>query len=109
MTRWKPRNRRTGSSTVARIRRAKSLAIGDGEGRGGFHDPINRIAVKFFGQHGADTDAAGLKDALRQAILTAPADNHRPEEIQRYASDAYLDEAIDSARSYIINGGDDMG
>lgn len=102
------RERRTASMPVTRTQQAKSLLIGDGEGRGGFHDPINRIAVKHFGQHGAEIDVNALKAALRQAVLTAPADNHRPDEIQRYASDQYLDEAIESARQYILKGGHQM-
>ena len=82
----------------------RSLSIGDGEGRGGFHGPINGIAVKYFGTFGTDADAAELKQALRTAISSAPAFNHDPSDIERYASDAYLNEAIDSARNYIGKG-----
>ena len=81
---------------------SRSLAIGDGEGRGGFHGPINSIAVKYFGTFGADADAADLKHALRAAISSAPAFNHDPSDIERYESDSYLDDAIESARNYII-------
>lgn len=87
---------------------SKSLLIGDGEGYGGFHVPINKIAVKHFGLYGADADIAGLKASLRHAIITAPNGNHRPDDICRYASDAYLDEAIESARRYITEGGKQM-
>ena len=81
---------------------SNSLFIGDGEGRGGFHGPINGIAVKYFGRFGTDADSADLKHTLRTAISSAPAFNHDPSDIERYESESYLDEAIESARNYII-------
>jgi hypothetical protein len=84
--------------------RGAGLAIGDGEGRGGFHGPINGIAIKYFGTLSTDADAAQLKRALRTAISSAPASNHEPSDIERYASDAYLDDAIESARNYVKRG-----
>ncbi len=52
---------------------------------------------------GPEADAAEFKDALRFAILNANADNHTPDQIQRYASDSYLDAEIASARNKITN------
>lgn len=92
----RPRNPRT-----EKIQHSRTLAIGDGPDRGGFHAPINGIAVKFFATYGPDEPSDGLKAALRTAIVEAPAENHDATDIERYASDPYLDEAIESARKYI--------
>lgn len=78
-----------------------SLVLGDGDGRGGFHAPINGIAVKYFSQFGADVDAAALKQSLRQAVLEAPTIDRGDSHVERYASDSYLDDAIESARTYV--------
>jgi hypothetical protein len=94
-------NRTSRTAHPANDHDANSLLIGDGPGRGGFHSPINRIAIKYFGQFGANIDSNRLKDALRKAVLEAPRANHDDADIERYSSDYYLDEAIESARSYI--------
>jgi len=97
-------SRRPGSSPRKAIHRrahTRSLIIGDGEGRGGFHGPINGLLVKYFAQFGAEADPEAIKAALREAISTAPANNHEPHEIERYLADNYLNEACDSARAYV--------
>jgi hypothetical protein len=81
-----------------------SPVIGDGEGRGGFHGPINTIAIRYFGTFGADAAAEPLKDALQLAISAAPSHNHEPYELERYMSDEYLSDRIEGARAYVMGG-----
>lgn len=94
---------RSAPSRAAKVRRqhARSLLIGDGEDRGGFHGPINSRLVQFFIRFGGDADVGPMIEALRTAILSAPAQNHEPYEIERYASIEHLTEAAESARAYV--------
>lgn len=79
-----------------------SRFIGDGPGRGGFHNPINTRCCEFFSRFGVDADTAAFKEALRKAILDAPCDPaRRADDVIRYASDRYLNAALESARDYI--------
>lgn len=73
--------------------------MGDGTNLGGFNDPILRSIASYVSQHGADgTDREWLKDRIREAIEDAPtADSRSYSDLERYASDTYLDECIEGA------------
>jgi putative DNA primase/helicase len=72
--------------------------IGDGEGLAGFHDPIRSATAAYAGTHGAGWDREALKARLRDAINKAPKGPKRdPADIDRYLSDEYLDDLIESA------------
>lgn len=75
--------------------------LGDGEGGEGYHGPINKIAIRYFGAYGTDAEAEPLMEALRRAISTAPSHNHQPQEIERYMSPEYLHDRIEGARAYV--------
>lgn len=81
---------------------ACSLVIGDGAHGGGFHGPINRNCVKYFGRESPTAPVQPLKDWLVQTITAAAKDPGRSaEDIMRYISNDYLDAAIESARNYV--------
>ena len=78
--------------------------IGHGEGQGGFDDPINRAALAWFAseRRGDEEAREELKALLKPIILAAPCDDTR--NVDRYATDAYLDERLAKAWSYIETG-----
>jgi hypothetical protein len=79
-----------------------SSVLGDGPGGGGFHGPINAIAIRYFSTAGADASLEKLYESLRKLIASAPKSIDRStEEINRYLSDDYLADAIGSACSYV--------
>lgn len=78
-----------------------STIIGDGEGAGGFNRPIRSKCCAWFARFGVDSDSTRFKEVLRTTILNADASGHTPEQIERYASDSYLDAEIASAREFI--------
>jgi Family of unknown function (DUF5906) len=72
--------------------------IGDGPGLGGFHDPIRSATASYAATHGKGLNYEALKAILRDTINDAPKGNARdPADIERYLSDDYLDDLIDSA------------
>jgi hypothetical protein len=81
---------------------AGSSVLGDGPDGGGFHGPINAIAIRYFSTAGVDASPEKLKESLRKLIAAAPKTIGRSsEEINRYLSDDYLADAIGSACSYV--------
>jgi hypothetical protein len=78
-----------------------SYVIGDDGG--GFNAPIWKLCLRFFRMFGADADASEFKEALRFAIMNANAEHHTTDQVERYASDAYLDAELTSARNKITN------
>lgn len=87
-----------GGLAEARGFEAKLARLGDGDGRRGFNQVLPAAIASYVTTHGrAGTDCAALKARLRQAIDTAPKRPGRGADLERYRSDAYLDEAIDSA------------
>ncbi|AZQ66891.1 hypothetical protein EF888_06905 [Silicimonas algicola] len=92
-----PRQHKPSTGTRAAGFDAIVESIGDGDDREGFDAPINRAAVAWWGRN-PNGDADELKELLRDAILDAPCEDDRAEE--RYATDEYLDERIESARAY---------
>jgi hypothetical protein len=72
--------------------------IGDGPSLGGFHDPIRSATASYASTHGRDLNPEALKTILRDTINKAPKGNARdPADIERYLSDDYLDDLIESA------------
>jgi hypothetical protein len=85
---------------------AKLSLLGDGEGLAGFHGPLRNAAASYAATCGDDgTDREALKALLRKAIDAAPKRPGRDEDIERYSSDEYLDEIIDSAIEKFGNAG----
>jgi hypothetical protein len=79
-----------------------SAIIGDGPGRGGFHGPIYKLAIRFIRDAGIDADAQTLVAILKAKVLNAPVSPDRdPATIERYSSDAYLLEQIENARAWV--------
>jgi hypothetical protein len=93
--------RRTGAARRPSVPHDDSNLIGDDHG--GFNRPIRSRCCQFFARFGVDADATEFKEALRDAILSANRDDHTAEQIERYASDSYLDAEIASARKFITN------
>jgi hypothetical protein len=95
-------SRRVKEASPTHTQHDASYYIGDGEGRGGFNRPIYARCCQYFSRFGVDRDPVRLKDKLRSAILNAPrAPGRTQNEIERYASDAYLDLAIENARAFV--------
>ncbi|WP_416369690.1 bifunctional DNA primase/polymerase [Tritonibacter mobilis] len=74
-------------------------SIGDHDGGVGFHAPIYSAACSWFSVNGSDADASDLFDILQQRILDAVCDDNR--NVDRYATDEYLEERIEDARAFI--------
>lgn len=74
-------------------------SIGDHDDGAGFDAPIYSAACSWFSIHGADADASELFDVLQKRILDAVCEDNR--NVERYATDDYLDNRIAQARAYI--------
>ncbi|AOZ68591.1 hypothetical protein LPB142_04050 [Rhodobacter xanthinilyticus] len=72
--------------------------IGDGDGKRGFDDTINRAACSWWREN-PDGDETELIETLRDVILAAPCKDDRVE--RRYATDDYLIDRVVRAREYI--------
>ena len=71
--------------------------IGDGEGLEGFRLPVLRAFAAYAGAHGAErleAAAEALKGRVRAAIGAAPKRPDRGDDLDRYRSDAHLDELL---------------
>ncbi|MGH6870045.1 MAG: bifunctional DNA primase/polymerase [Rhizomicrobium sp.] len=97
----RPRRESRAARQRAPLYDSGSMILGDGAGGGGFHRVINRLSIFYFKNEGADADPDALRDYLRRKIEAADASNHSQDAIQRYMSDAYLGEAIESAREFV--------
>lgn len=75
---------------------AKLALLGDGPGLAGFHTPLREAAASYAAEHGSSgTDRTALKEKFRSVILAAP---KLPERcLDRYLSDTYLNDIINSA------------
>jgi hypothetical protein len=78
---------------------AGSMVLGDGPKGGGFHGPINRLAIRYFLTRGEDAPAETLIGWLRKCIEAAPKAPGR--DVSRYLSDEYLRDAVEGARSFV--------
>lgn len=78
--------------------------IGDGPNLRGFNDPLTRAIASYVALHnGNPFDQGKLKALLRDAIDKAPkAPARKHQDIERYKSDKYLDDAIRSASRKFI-------
>lgn len=78
----------------------KLAKLGDGDDLAGFNGPlVASIAAYVYakGEQRVERDREKLKTRLREAIEAAPMQDGRDNDIDRYSSDDYLDEAIDGA------------
>lgn len=74
--------------------------LGDAEGCEGFNDVLLRATASYASTEGKDNtleSSDALKERLRQAVGEADQSKHYVEEIDRYLSDEYLDQLIQSA------------
>ena len=81
---------------------AGSSVLGDGVDGGGFHGPINSLAIRYLVFAGVDASEATIIRWLQRKIEAAPRSPSRsPESIARYMSAEYLATAVQSARTYM--------
>ncbi len=94
-----PKSRKTSLSRVAPGYYAKIKLLGDGPGLDGFNAVIpGAVASLIFGKRLYEIDAAAIKTQIRTDIELAPKHANRSSaDIERYASDQYLDECIRTA------------
>jgi hypothetical protein len=79
---------------------AKIKLIGDGDGLNGFNAVlISAIASYISGKLPSEINVDWLKVRCREAVKNAPRRPGRGADIERYLSDYYLDQCIDSAQS----------
>lgn len=77
-----------------------SLLIGDGEGFGGFQNPVFKWAIRFFLQEGIEAPAEPIIEVLRELITDAPKDHGR--DVSRYMSGPDLPRIVERARAFVI-------
>lgn len=87
------------SSRVKREHDASSYLIGDGEGFGGFQDPIYKNAIQYFFLAGTDAPADIIITTLRELIVDAPKDPAR--DVSRYLSGPDLPRIVERARRFV--------
>lgn len=75
-----------------------------GDDAEGFDKPIYRAACSWFSAHGTDADASILQDEMVTSILDAFCKDDR--NVDRYATDTYLDDRIEQARAFIADADD---
>ena len=81
-------------------------ALGDGDGLAGFHIPLRRAAWLYASKTPPwQRDLAAIKGRMTAAILAAPVDSHKRDNVSSYLTDAYLDAVILSAFEKIPDGG----
>jgi len=92
------------SSGVKRMQREYHPAasiIGDGPTEGGFNRPIRVKCCQFWSLGFGSEQVSEFKETLRAEILAADHSNHTLEQIERYASNEYLDAELASAEVWI--------
>jgi hypothetical protein len=76
----------------------KLKRLGDGDGLDGFHGPLRDAAASFvYGKFSQEIDCDRLKARFRGAMEKSPKRPDREHDLDRYTSDAYLDDIIGSA------------
>jgi hypothetical protein len=75
----------------------KIACLGNGEGLGGFNEPLTSAIASYASEHGDDFDREALKADLRRRIDEAPKAPGREAEMARYKSGRYLDSSIEGA------------
>jgi hypothetical protein len=76
-----------------------SLLIGDGNGYGGFQNPIYKNAIRYFFKAGPGADAGPAITVLREMITAAPKDQSR--DVSRYFSGPDLPRIVERARRFV--------
>lgn len=76
-----------------------SLLIGDGEGFGGFQNPIYKNAIRYFLNVGVSASEAIIIETLREMIAEAPKAEGR--DVSRYMEGDDLPRTVDRAREYV--------
>ncbi len=76
-----------------------SLIIGDGDGYGGFQNPIYKNAIQYFFGAGDDVLAEPIIDALREMIEAAPKLPGR--DVSRYMTGPDLPRIVERAREFV--------
>jgi hypothetical protein len=91
--------RRSSSHHIHINHDASSLLIGDGDGHGGFQNPIYKNAIQYF--FGADIDAPAepIITVLREMIEDAPKLPAR--DVTRYMTGADLPRIVERARAFV--------
>ncbi len=84
------------SATRGQSYEERMARLGDGDGLGGFHDVLRDAIWAYFAR--GRTNVEWLKADLRRRIAAAPQGPDRLGDVDRYASDIYLDDSIDGAR-----------
>ena len=79
----------------------KSLIIGDGDGYGGFQNPIYKNAIQYFFGAGDDVPAELIIDALREMVEAAPKLPGR--DVSRYMTGPDLPRIVERARDFVIS------
>ena len=72
-------------------------SMGDGDGLLGFNGPLCSASSSYAASHGPNFDRAELKRVLREAINRAPKNPNRPNPVDHYLDDDYLDPLIELA------------
>lgn len=78
----------------------KLKLMGDGDGLHRFNAPLVAAAASYMRELGPDADPDAFKAKAREMIEAAPKGPGRAEAVARYKGDAYLNEALHSARRF---------
>jgi len=76
-----------------------SLLIGDGDGFGGFQDPIYKNAIRYFLRVGVSAPESIIIETLREMIAEAPKTEDR--DVSRYMVGSDLPRIVERARQYV--------
>jgi hypothetical protein len=94
-----PRARRARGAITSRDHDPSSYLIGDGDGYGGFENPIYRNAIRYFLKAGDSAPAEVVIETLREMIAEAPKDEGR--DASRYMSGNDLPRLVERARNFV--------
>lgn len=98
------RRRSRVSSRGSRVQRdhdPASRLIGDGDGFGGFQNPIYKNAIDYFFCAGGEAPAEIIISTLREMIDTAPKDQGR--DVSRYMDGPDLPRIVERARDFVLS------
>lgn len=76
-----------------------SYLVGDGDGYGGFQDPIHKNAIQYFFNAGVEAPAEIIIETLREIIMDAPKSPGR--DVSRYLDGPDLPRIVDRAREFV--------
>jgi hypothetical protein len=84
---------------IKRIHDPASHLIGDGDGFGGFQDPIYKNAIRYFLKVGVSAPESIILETLREMIAEAPKMEGR--DVSRYMVGSDLPRTVERAREYV--------